>query len=330
MVNVRPCKCTKPCVKFALLAGTLCLFAQEPVIRTTVPLVLLPVSVTDHSGKPVAGLTEHQFQVLDDGKPVKHTLEITNQPISLVVAVQTSSAAGPVIAKVQKIGPLFEPLVVGAGGEAAILTYSNHVKLWQPFTHSGDEFTRKMRKILPDGTEARANDAVVEAVRMLSSRPGYRRVLVLIGETRDRGSEARLQEAISQAQAANVTIYPVSYSVYATSFTSRGAETFAGTDRPVFDAGGPMNLLAVFTEIGRMATESGADARASYTGGERVSFTKLSGLEKVIAAVGRDLHSQYLLSFLATNPERGVYRPLTVTTNRTDVTVRTRPGYWLE
>lgn len=330
MVNVRPCKCSKRRMKFAFLAGALCLFAQEPVIRTTVPLVLLPVSATDHSGTPVNGLTERDFLVLDDGKPVKHTLEITNQPISLVVAVQTSSAAGPAIAKVQKIGPMFEPLVVGAGGEAAILTYSNHVKLWQPFTHSGDEFTRRMRKILPDGTEARANDAVVEAVRLLSVRPGYRRVLVLIGESRDRGSEARLQEAISQAQAANVTIYPVTYSVYATSFTSRGAETFAGTDRRVFDADGPMNLLAVFGEIGRMASENGADAMASYTGGEKVSFTKFAGLEKVIAAVGRDLHSQYLLSFLASKPERGVYRPLTVTVSREGVTVRTRPGYWLE
>lgn len=317
-------------MKVLFLLGALCLAAQEPVIRTTVPLVLLPVSVTDQKGKPVDGLTEQDFLVADDGKRVKHTLEITNEPISLVVAVQTSSAAGPALAKIQRVGSMFEPLVVGAGGEAAILTWSSRVKLWQAFTHSGDEFTRRMRKIMPDGGEARMNDAVVEATRMLAARPGFRRILVLIGETRDRGSEARLQEAISKAQAANVTIYPVSYSVYATSFTSRGGETFADTDRPVLDAVGPMNLVTVFSEIGRMASENGAAALASYTGGERVSFTKLSGLEKVIAAVGRDLHSQYLLSFLADTSQRGVYRPVTVTVRVQNARVRTRPGYWLE
>lgn len=130
--------------------------------------------------------------------------------------------------------------------------------------------------------------------------------------------------------AANVTIYPVRYQVYATSFTSRGAETFAGTDRPVFDASGAMNLLAVFAEIGRMASENGAHALATYRGGETVSFTKLSRLERVIASVGRDLHSQYLLSFLADNSQRGIYRPVTVTVRVPNPTVRTRSGYWLE
>ena len=266
-------------MQVTLLAGAMCLCAQDTVIRTTVPLILVPTTVTDRRGKTIEGLTESDFQVLDNGKAVKLSLEITNQPIALVVAVQTSAISGPALAKVQKIGSMFEPLVVGEGGVAAIITYSDQIKVWQDFNHNGDDFSRRMRKIEPDGdsrTDARMNDAVLEAVKMLADRPKFRRVLVVIGESRDRGSRAKLQEAITKAQAANVTIYPVNYSVYKTSYTSPGVERFAGSGRRVYDTD-PGNLLAIFTEIGRLATMNAGDALAKYTGGEKVSFAKTLG-----------------------------------------------------
>lgn len=323
-------------MRFAFIATAICLCAQDPVIRTTVPLILVPATVTNRQGKTIDGLTEPDFEVLDNGQPVKHSLETTNQPIALVVAVQTSAIAGPALAKVQKIGSMFEPLVVGEGGMAAIVTYSDRIKIWQDFTHSADEFTRRMHQIEPDGssaTEARMNDAVLQAVKIFTDQPPsvakFRRVLVVIGESRDRGSQAKLQEAVTKAQAANVTIYPVNYSVYKTSFTTRGDERFQGSGNRVYDTD-PGNLLAVFTEIGRLGTQNAGDALAKFTGGEKVSFTKLTGLERVIAKVGEDLHTQYLLSFVADNAESGTYHRITVNVKRTDAMVRARPGYWAE
>lgn len=319
-------------MRFLLLAAAMCLSAQETVIRTTVPLILAPVTVTDHHAKNIEGLTESDFEVLDNGKPVKHSLEVTNQPIALVVAVQTSVISGAALAKVQKIGSMFEPLVVGEGGVAAIVTYSDQIKVWQDFTHSADDFTRRMRKIEPDGdsrTEAHMNDTVLKAVKMLADRTKFRRVLVVIGESRDRGSQAKLEEAVTKAQAASVTVYPVNYSVYKTSYTSRGNEHFAGSGNRVYNTD-PGNLLMIFTEIARLATDNAGDALAKYTGGEKVSFAKLSGLERVIAKVGDDLHTQYLLSFQAGESGSNTYHAITVNVRRAEAVVRARPGYWPE
>jgi VWFA-related protein len=268
--------------------------------------------------------------VLDNGTPVKHSLETTIEPIALVVAVQTSGIAGPALAKIQKIGAMFEPLVVGDGGLAAIITYSDQIQVRREFTHSANEFTRSMRAIEPDGAGARMNDAVLEAVNMLAAQPKFRRVLVVIGESRDRGSQAKFQDVVTRAQSANVTIYPVNYSVYKTSFTSRGEERFKGSGRLVYANGGGMDLLAVITEIGRMGTRNAGEALAKYTGGQKVSFTRLAGLERVIAKVGEDLHSQYLLSFQAGSTESRIYHSITVNVKRDKAVVRARPGYWPE
>src|SRR5262249_30400333 len=158
--------------------------AQDPVIRTTVPLVLVPTTVTDKKGNTIEGLESSDFDVYDNGVRVHHTLEVTTQPIALVVLVQTSSISGPALAKVQKIGSMFEPLVVGERGLAALVTYSDEIKVRRDFTRSADEFTASMRTIRPDGGGARLHDALLESVKMLTAYRNHRRVLIFIGESR--------------------------------------------------------------------------------------------------------------------------------------------------
>ena len=49
---------------------------------------------------------------------------------------------------------------------------------------------------------ARLVDAVIEGVDMLATRPeNYRRVMLILGESRDRGSKAPLTEAIERISA---------------------------------------------------------------------------------------------------------------------------------
>ena len=77
-----------------LLLIAISMLSQETTIRTTVPLVTIPVGVTDAKGNPVEGISAADFVLLDKGvpRPVKvDVLESGISPISLVAIVQTSN-----------------------------------------------------------------------------------------------------------------------------------------------------------------------------------------------------------------------------------------------
>jgi VWFA-related protein len=304
---------------FACLA--LMLAAQDTTFRATVPLVVVPTTVTDHAGRYIDGLNPRDFVLTVDGRFQPAHMDTFYQPISLVVAIQTNQYAEAALAKVRKIGGMIEPLVTGAGGECAVLGFSDQVRTLQPFTPDGLAIRAAFARARPDGAAAHMFDAVSEAVQLLSTRgPRRRRVLLLISETKDRSSRAHLDQVLSSAQRHNVAVYAATYSAYATPFTARPEDyhTTSGLD-----------LLALFREVGRLGKEDSSEALVRYTGGRRLSFLKQSRLEIVVAAIGEELHSQYTLSFTPASPIDHAYHEIQVRiVSRPDARVRTRPGYW--
>jgi hypothetical protein len=186
-----------------LLPGAHTAFGQAQ-FKTTTQLVLTPVRVTDSAGKTVDGLKAEDFELFENGKLRKFELESTFEPVSLVVAVQTSGISGPALAKIRKIGSLIQPLIVGDQGAGAVLTFSEQVRMRQDFSDDPVKIGAAFRGIEPDGSGAAMHDAIAEGVRLLAARENRRRrVLIVIGEARDRSSRLQLDEVISRAQAAN-------------------------------------------------------------------------------------------------------------------------------
>ncbi len=296
---------------------------QAPTIRTSVPLVVAPVTVTDASGKLHDGLVERDFVLLDNGRPRKVDVDTHHQPISLVIAVETSAVAAAALVHVRPVGSMIEPLVTGARGEVSVLTFDGEVRVAEEFTRNPARVVTAMRKLSARGAGSAMLDAVAAGVRRLAERPaGRRRVLLLIGEARDRSSKSALEEVVTLAQRENVTIYPITFSAYATALTARPGEASSG--------GGGFSLLAVFREIAQLGKENAAEALVRYTGGRRLGFVKQDALERAISSIGEELHGQYVLSFTPEANLPNEFRRIEVKLpGHPALQVRTRPGYWM-
>ena len=306
---------------FCLLTAVLA--AQEPTIRTTVPLVVAPTTVTGVAGKHIHGLTATDFLLFDNGKQREIQADVSYLPISLVIAIQTSGVSGPALAKIRKIGSMVGPLLVGDSGDAAILTYGDEVRLLRDFTSDETKLSAAMIRLRPRGTNGVAIDAVAEGVRMLERKEdGRRRVMLLIGESRDRSSKAKVEEVSSRAQLANVTIYTLSYSAMLTSLTERAPTPSTASSANV-------DILGMIREPARLAKQNIAELFPKLTGGLTLSFVKGSGLETAVEKIGEEIHNQYLLTFTPDrDTERTFHQIVVRVKNFPNAAVRSRPGYW--
>ena len=302
-----------------LLVATI--FAQNP-LRTTARLVVAPVTVNDAAGKPVHGLVKSDFRLFDNGAARDFDVELLEQPVSLVVAIQTNSAAVAALAKLKKVSSLFAPVVAGARGGVAIVTFADEVRVAQEFTAQPD-----ISRLRAWGANARMLDAVDEGVRLLAQRPkSHRRVVLVVSEAKDHGSKAPLNDVLKRAQAEGVTVFLASYSPTATQFTSRDVPMSG----PYSMATGGPNVIALLRELGRLGSVDTAEALAHETGGLRLKFTRESALEEAVARIGEEIHTQYLLAFQPRNAGGEEYRAIRVDLpGRADLRWRTRPGYWI-
>lgn len=317
--------------------------SAQPSLRATVRLVIAPTTVTDKRGKLVDGLRSEDFRLLDNGVPQRIHMDVAVPPLSLVVVIQTGAMAEAALPKIRKLGSLVEPLILGDRGEAAVVAFDDRVRVVRDFTSNADRLSTALSRISVSGEGGRMIDAVADAVRLLRGRSEHRRrVILLLSETKDRASETTLDHVIVDAQRHNVTIYPVTFSPFLTKLTTKrdpDAQVPAGPKfepprAAILDSLPPgaldsnINLKALFTEIGRLGQENAAEAFAKLTGGGLHTFVRQNALERAIAAIGEELHGQYLISYTPTSVGRDAFHAIDVKVNRPGLQIRTRPGYW--
>jgi VWFA-related protein len=307
-----------------LLTIALPAIAQDHSFRTETRVVQVPVTVTDATGRNVDGLTTADFTVLDNGVPQPITLDTFGTgaaPISLVIAIQSSAAATPAMVKIRRIGGMITPLVVGHRGEAAIVTFDNQVTWRQDFTSESDRIQASVKNLKATSqTEARLFDAVVDAANHMKDRKG-RKVILLISETRDRGSEARLEQALEAVERDGVEVFAAAFSASATTWISR-PEDLPPPSAP--------NYMAVFSELFRLAKTNDTQALTRATGGAEYPFLRERALEKAVELMGAEVHSQYILSFPPVAANKGMHQIEVAVPNRTGLNLHARQAWWAE
>ncbi len=318
-------------------------------IVVTTNVVIAPTTVRDRNGDFVNGLQLQDFELYDNNKLQKVSADVRDEPLSLVVAVQRSSNTEFLLPKIQQIGTMLNQMVAGQDGEIAVVGFDHRIQVMQDFTNEGAKISEAMKKMTPGSSNHAVIDAVNQSLRMLRNRPpDRRRVLLLIAEKRDRGSELRLREALTEAQFANVSIYSLDISTVVLALTDKGipprppsvpAEAqhmpggYPATPTMIEQNYYMGNYVPVFVDIFKAVksvfVDDTLDVFTRFTGGREYAFIGEKSLEKAIAGISDELHSQYLLSYSPNNQTEGGFHEIKVIVNRPNLEVRTRPGYWV-
>ncbi len=321
----------------------------DAIIRATTTVVIAPTTVRDRNSEFVNGLQLQDFELYDNNKLQKINADVRDEPLSLVVAVQRSSNLTDFLPKIQNIGPMLNQLVAGQNGEIAVVGFDHRMMLMQDFTSEGAKVAEAMKKMTPGSSNHAVVDVVNYSIRMLKNRPiDRRRVLLLIAEKRDRGSELRLREALTEAQFANVSIYSLDISTVVAALTDKGMPPrppsippeaqhlpggYSATPTTVDQNYYMGNYIPIFVDIFKgvksIFVDDTLDVFTRFTGGREYSFVGERSLEKAVEGISDELHSQYLLSYQPNNQTEGGFHDIKVIVNRPNLEVRTRPGYWV-
>ncbi|PYT92762.1 MAG: hypothetical protein DMG36_13200 [Acidobacteria bacterium] len=329
-------------------------------IKVQVALVTTPVTVRDSHGAMIHDLEAQDIRVTDNGSAQKIShFDLGGDPISLVILVETSSRIEPIFPEIRKTGILFTQTVMGPTGEAGVVGFNDSVDKLEDFSSNADQIESTVANLRLGTSGSKLFDAMAVGVEMLSSRPqataekpGRRRVMLILSEAMDDGSEKKLGEALREAQLANVTIYSVGLSTTRAALQAKPKPP----QRPNLPVGsvppppgvpatptyednyryGNVDLMAaavwVVQHIHDQVKDHALEVAAAATGGAHLATFKDRSIENAIDEIGGELHSQYTLSYTPTDANVTGYHEIKVSVIRKEaknLKIRARPGYYL-
>jgi VWFA-related protein len=315
--------------------------------------IVAPVLVTDRAGNIVDGLQGSQFHLYDNGVEQNIRVETSYMPISLVVAIEKSQRVEAVLPQLKKLGILLTQ-ITGKSGEAAVIQFDCRVVTPVDFTTDNDKIKVAIENLKPGCNGTRLDDAVEEGVNMLRKRPPTnRRVLLLVSETRDDGSQSHLKEVLANALLANVEVDVVDISQLMVRLNQKQDQPYPRADIDVSNQNLPMGipstptsaeqnfglsnraqfvplLKEIFIDTKAIFVKDHSTQLANATGGSQFIFYRQRGLEEAIQKISQNLHSQYLVAYAPSNGGEGGFHTINVTIDREpNYTAHTRPGYYV-
>lgn len=274
-------------------------------LRVDVPLIQIPVHVTNHFGASVTDLQRESFRLFEDRVEQKIVNFVSEDaPVSIGLLFDLSSSMKD---KMRKASDSAIGILKAANPEDEffLVEFNDRPKLVVPFTRDVNEIQEELARARPRG-QTSLLDAIHLAVSEMKSARHLRKALIIVsdgGDNHSRHSDTEIKEDMLEA---DVQVYAMGI------FNLDSTRTRTREERD-----GPRLLNDL----------------AAKTGGRHFPVSDLNELPEVCARIGDELRNQYLLGYFSTNPERdGKYRHVRVAVERPAgaplVRVQYRLGYY--
>ena len=285
-------------------------------LKVTVNLVNLYFSVRDKNGF-ITNLHKDDCSIYED-KALQKTKNFTqekNLPLTIGILLDTSGSQIHVLPLEQQSGAEFLKDVLTPKDEAFLISFDINVNLLADYTNSPREIRRAI-----DSAEINTGassgsvtgnsrsggthlyDAVYLAAHDKLRQEAGRKILVLLTDGGEQGSEETLKSATEAAQKANAIIYVIL-------IADRG-----------FYSGGGFGIYTGDRDMEQLATQTGGRVINVGNDGKK--------LQAAFDQIQDELRTQYLASFTPTNAKiDGTFRTLNVTC-QPGQKIQARKGYY--
>ncbi len=179
-------------------------------IRLDVKTVLVPVTVTDSSDRPIEGLRKEDFELFEDNvrqEIVSFTAEDAPASIGLVFD-SSGSMSNKIRASADAADQFFKTTV--PGDEFLLVRFSDRPQFIGGFTPNTDEVSAWLHAMHPSGWTA-LNDALCLGIQKMKAAKNPRKVLLVLSDGGDNNSRYSTREIRELVREAGVSIYSITF-----------------------------------------------------------------------------------------------------------------------
>jgi len=270
--------------------------SADVVEKLDVRLVELYAAVYDRGGRPVGGLAEGDFKVLDGGEAqsVLRFERVRDLPLHLLFAIDTSASMAATLPPVQKAALAILRRTLTPKDRAALLTFSDSPVLRTPFTSDLGTLAGALAGLNAERGTA-LYDSLVYGLSYMNGVQHGQSALVLFTDGGDHLSRLSFDETLEFARRAGIAIYAI------------------GAHIPRLD-------LQIRGHLAKLAEE---------TGGRSFFIESATELDGVYASIEDELRSRYLLAYQPKAvPRAGEFRAVEVRVAGDGRRVKTIRGYY--
>jgi len=340
----------------------------DQAYKVNVNVVNLLATVRDKHGKIVNTLAQGDFTLEDDGKPAKirYFSKENDLPLTLGLLIDTSLSQRLVLDQERAASQTFLDQMLRENKDFAfIIQFDNEVELLQDLTSSRQLLQTALNQVDtpslkrrdggndpnrndplggrrgqgrgrggPGGPGGFANagtllyDAIYLAANEMMRKQRGRKALIVLTDGEDHGSKVSMMAAIEAAQRSETLVYTILFKNQMRS----GGSGFSGP----FGRGGGRGGRGGPVGGRNPQDEKNVDGKkvleriAKETGARMFEVNKKQTVGDIYAQISEELRSQYSIGFTpeGTSPALG-YHTITLTVNQKNMSVQTRPGYYV-
>jgi VWFA-related protein len=290
----------------------------RPTLKISVEIVNVYAVVREKKGRLIPNLNKEDFEVTEDNasQEIRYFSRETDTPLTLGVLVDTSPSQQRVLSIEKEEAKKFLAQVLRPKDMAFVLHFDLEVELLQDFTSDARLLSRAIDEtvinggghgVLPEPLPGKniggthLYDAVYLASNELMRNEVGRKVLILLTDGEDEGSEVKLNAALEAAQKTDLIIYSVDI-----------------VDRAFYFGRG----------IG-FSGDSVLRKLSEETGGRVIQVSRAKDTAAAFQQIAEEMRTQYLIGYTpSTQRNDGSYHKIRVRVRQGDYKVQARRGYY--